>query len=76
MDLASTYGALLARTFEMADINGLSVYQTREEKPTKMIFTEIKDHRIQIYSSIVAEPEKYPTRKAQLENILASFSAI
>lgn len=71
-----TYGALLARTFEMADLNGLSVYQTREEKPTKMIFTEIKDHRIQIYSSIVAELEKYPMRKAQLDHILASFSAI
>jgi hypothetical protein len=71
-----TYGALLARAFEMADFNGLSVYQTREEKPTKMIFTEIKDHRIQIYSSVVADLEKYPTRKAQVENILASFSAI
>jgi hypothetical protein len=71
-----TYGALFARAFEMADFNGLSAYQTREEKPTKMIFTEIKDHRIQIYSSIVADLEKYPTRKAQVENILASFSAI
>lgn len=74
--MRQTYGALLARTFEMADINGLSVYQTREEKPTKMIFTEIKDHRIQIYFSIVADRELYPTRKAQVENILASFSEI
>jgi len=74
--MRQTYGALLARTFEMADFNGLSVYQTREEKPTKMIFTEIKHHRIQIYFSVVADLEKYPTRKTQVENILASFSVI
>jgi hypothetical protein len=71
-----TYGGLLARTFEMADFNGLSVYQTREQKPTRMIFTEIKNYRIQIYSSVVADLEKYPTRRGQVDNILASFSVI
>jgi hypothetical protein len=74
--MRQTYGVLLARTFQMAKFNGLSVYQTREEKPTKMIITEIKNHRIQIYLSVVADLEKYPTRKAQVENILASFSVI
>jgi len=71
-----TYGGSLARTFEMADFNGLSVHQTREQTPMRMIFTEIKNYRIQIYSAVVADLEKYPTRRAQVENILASFSAI
>jgi hypothetical protein len=74
--MRQTYGALLARTFETAHVNGLSVYQTREEGPTKTIFTEIKVHLIQIFSSVVADPEKYPTRQAQVEKILASFSVI
>jgi len=74
--MRQTYGALLARTFEMANANGLSVYQTREEGPIKTIFTVIKNHLIQIFSTVVAEPEKYPTRQAQVEKILASFSVM
>jgi len=70
------YGASLARTFDMADFNGLSAYQAREQTPPRMIFTEIKNYRIQIYSSVVADLEKYLTRRAQVEHILASFSVI
>jgi len=70
------YGASLARTFDMANFNGLSAYQAREQTPPRMIFTEIKNYRIQIYSSLVADLEKYLTRRAQVEHILASFSVI
>jgi hypothetical protein len=71
-----TYGDKLARTFVMADFNGLSVYRSREEQPTRTIFTEMRNHRIQIYCSVVADLEKSPMRRVQVENILASFAAI
>ena len=71
-----TYGALLERTFVRVDLNGLPAFRSREEQPTKVIFTQTKNHRIQIYVALVADPGKYEARKAQVEKILASFSAI
>jgi hypothetical protein len=74
--MRQTYGGSLAKRFEMADFNGLAAYQTRAGEHTRTIFSEIKDYRIQIYVSIIADLKKYGTRQSQIERILASFSVI
>jgi hypothetical protein len=73
-----TYGAQSTRTFEMARLNGLSVYRTRnkEEQTTRMLFADIGDQRVQVYGSVVAGVADIATRTAQVADILASFAAI
>lgn len=74
--MRETYGASLPTLFRMSDLNGTAVYQTKKEGPTKTIFIQTENYRIQIFSSVTADRENYAERRDQIDEILASFSMI
>jgi hypothetical protein len=70
-----TYGAEAARLFERTELGGVPAYRTKGDGPNVTIFLQTDAHRIQIVASVVAEPTKRALRLAQVQRILASFSA-
>jgi len=70
-----TYGAEAARLFERTELGGVPAYRTKGDGPNVTIFLQTDAHRIQIVASVVAEPTKRVLRRAQVQRILASFSA-
>lgn len=70
-----TYGAEAARLFERTELGRVPAYRTKGDGPNVTIFLQTDAHRIQIVASVVAEPTKRALRRAQVQRILASFSA-
>lgn len=71
-----TYGDQLDISFKKGQINGLAVYETRQQEPIRMLFAELAEHVVQIIAVIEAEPARRPERRAQVEKILESFAAL
>lgn len=71
-----TYGDRLDVLFEKTRINRLVVYDTGQRQGMRMLFAELAGHVVQIIASVETEPARRPERRAQVEKILASFSAI
>jgi hypothetical protein len=70
-----TYGDRATELFERTELGGVAAYRTKGEGPNLTIFLQTGDHRIQLVASVVAEPTKRALRRAQVQRILASFSA-
>ena len=71
-----TYGDRLDVLFEKTQVNRLVVYDTGQRQGMRMLFAELAGHVVQIIASVETEPARRPERRAQVEKILASFSAI
>jgi hypothetical protein len=50
-------------------------YRTKDDWPNLTVFLQTEAHRIQVVASVVAEPTTRTLRRAQVQRILASFSA-
>jgi hypothetical protein len=69
------YGAETARLFERTQLGGVPAYRTKDDWPNLTVFLQTEAHRIQVVASVVAEPTTRTLRRAQVQRILASFSA-
>ena len=70
-----TYGERATELLERTELDGVPAYRTKGDGPNLTIFLQTDDHRIQIVASVVAEPMERALRRAQVQRILASFSA-
>jgi len=74
--MSRTYGAALDALFEKTRINGLEVYQSRQQQAARMLFAQLAEHLVQIIATVEAEPSRHPERRIQVDAILASFAAL
>lgn len=70
-----TYPGSLRAQFELLKAGGVRAYAARKKDQT-VIFLQSDEHRIQILASVVAEPERLATRRAQVRRILGSFALV
>lgn len=71
-----TYGDRLEAVFDETRVNGIVVYETRQQEPIRMLFAELAEHLVQIMAAVETEPARRPERRAQVDAILASFAAL
>ncbi len=74
--MRQTYGDTLAGLFQLTELSGLVAFRATNENQDTTIFLQTNNHRIQIVSAVVANPDKRSERLAQVEAILESVSFI
>jgi len=74
--MLQSYGSALPEEFDAAEFAGQPAYRTRKEGPDATIFLQTEGHRLQLVSAVVAEPDVYPVRDAQVTAILESFTFV
>lgn len=72
--MQQTYSGTLLNQFQKTSLNGIPVYRAGSTVESTTIFLQTNKYRIQIVTSIVADPDKKAERVQQVQQILDSFS--
>jgi hypothetical protein len=73
--MRETYSGPLLEQFEPSELAGVRAYRSGKEDQD-LIFLQTDDHRIQVYTSVVADRKKRARRQTQVRGVLRSFSLI
>lgn len=71
-----TYGDALAGLFQMMELDGVRAYRATNEDLDVTIFLQTNDYRVQIVSSVEADPDQRSERISQVQTILDSLSLV
>ena len=72
--MRQTYGDTVAAQFQLTELASMRAYQTTNANQDTTIFSQTPAYRIQILTSVVAEPDKRAERRSQVQTILESLS--
>jgi hypothetical protein len=72
--MSRTYGAGFRARFRSVEMGGVAAYEAANVESDRTIFLQTSVYRLQLLAAVVADADKRAERRAQVQEILESFS--